>query len=141
MQMIPVVEIPDNAFLKADQVKPPVTRHDETTYEVLCRKKHRHFCYFEWLDDLQLLVGCNPRTCPSRVGCYHRAAAYIHFEFDHLETGRQVLVSEASGLRWHTFLRRDARHIYTRELPDGFPSIFVVDFECLILHEGRACLQ
>lgn len=108
--------------------RPAVERTGASTYVVTCAKGHRHTVNFATHGG-QLTAECDPQQCPSRVACYHIAAAYPAYQLDHLQPGDRVLVNEVTGPRWHRFYTRDVKRIYTFEVPEGFSPRFVVDCE------------
>jgi hypothetical protein len=134
--MIPAPDIPGNAFKKAAECRPQVTRLDDKSYDVVCSSRHHHHVTVERINGT-LHLACDPLLCPSRVGCYHRAAVLTEYEFEHLPAGSRVLVSEGKGQVWHTFLSQGAGRVFTREVPEGFSRVFVVEIEPMVEAQTR----
>ena len=91
-----IIEITANNLHKAQQkaaaLRPPVTRLDDSWYEVICASGHSHQVTFNIGTDGRIYGTCAPQLCRSRVACYHLVAAFERFRFDRIEPGMRVRV-------------------------------------------------
>src|SRR2546423_15290176 len=121
-------KILEKATNRARSLRPRVSQTGHGAYTVTCDKVHPHTVRFYELGN-KIFAECDATLCPSRVPCYHIASAFPYYQIERLQPGDRVLVNEAYGQAWHSFIALDGKSVFTFEVPEGFSLVFVVGCE------------
>ena len=133
--MLALAIVSDKTFERARSLELPVTAIDEVTYRLpsATREEREHIVTLDD-GDFPQSFSCTCDAYAFRAPCWAVAAALL----EHVRLAQCVaacqgvdraLVSEATGLVWHTVSQVLGERIFTVQVPEGFSKIFVVKYE------------
>lgn len=132
-----IVPQPQHKAPKKEPPAPLVKPTGPDTYTVLSRRSGNTYT-------AHIQAGRIVCSCPSRGACYHLAAIATAHTLNLIRNASdsdRVLVSEISGLKWHTVVGVKGDFIFTLEVPSGFRLAFVVGHERDLAQERRAVFE